>query len=134
MSRESIESFLDLLKESPAGAVFNPWWQVDKENDIGPRAPRSCAPILSLVEKIAGGDCRRSAWLPRWAFYWHVALGRIAARQLETAGIEARCVAILPLAAPNYFGGRSRRSWLIDFDAISPARLLASGRRSVSVV
>src|SRR5207248_151855 len=25
---------------SPAGPVFNPWWQVDKENDIGPRAPR----------------------------------------------------------------------------------------------
>jgi len=40
MSRESIESFLDLLKESPAGAVFNPWWQVDKKNDIGPRAPQ----------------------------------------------------------------------------------------------
>src|SRR5438552_12548047 len=40
MSRESIESFLDLLKESPAGAVFSPWWQVDKKNDIGPRAPQ----------------------------------------------------------------------------------------------
>ena len=40
MLRESIESFLDLLQESPAGAVFNPWWQVDKENDIGPRVPR----------------------------------------------------------------------------------------------
>jgi hypothetical protein len=28
-----------LLKESPSGAVFNPWWQVDKENDSGPNAP-----------------------------------------------------------------------------------------------
>jgi uracil-DNA glycosylase len=27
------------LKNSPSGAVFNPWWQVDKENDVGPHAP-----------------------------------------------------------------------------------------------
>jgi uracil-DNA glycosylase len=40
MSGDSIENFLRLLKTSPSGVVFNPWWQVDKENDIGPRAPR----------------------------------------------------------------------------------------------
>lgn len=28
-----IDDFLRLLKQSPSGAVFNPWWQVDKEND-----------------------------------------------------------------------------------------------------
>jgi hypothetical protein len=39
MSVESVENFVRLLKKSPAGAVFNPWWQVDQENDIGPRAP-----------------------------------------------------------------------------------------------
>jgi hypothetical protein len=39
MSMESIESFVRLLKQSPPGAVFNPWWQVDKENDIGRNAP-----------------------------------------------------------------------------------------------
>src|SRR5438874_10784045 len=38
MPGESVEHFLELLKGSPVGAVFNPWWQVDKENDIGPRA------------------------------------------------------------------------------------------------
>jgi hypothetical protein len=27
------------LKSSPQGAVFNPWWQVDAANDIGPQAP-----------------------------------------------------------------------------------------------
>jgi hypothetical protein len=27
------------LKSSPRGAVFNPWWQVDAANDIGPQAP-----------------------------------------------------------------------------------------------
>jgi uracil-DNA glycosylase len=28
-----------MLKRSPSGDVFNPWWQVDKENDIGRNAP-----------------------------------------------------------------------------------------------
>jgi uracil-DNA glycosylase len=36
---ESIERFIELLQESPSGAVFNPCWQVDKENDVGRNAP-----------------------------------------------------------------------------------------------
>jgi hypothetical protein len=36
---KEIDAFLQLLKNSPAGAVFNPWWQVDKQNDIGRTAP-----------------------------------------------------------------------------------------------
>ncbi|HZJ16148.1 MAG TPA: uracil-DNA glycosylase [Chthoniobacteraceae bacterium] len=36
----SIERLLRLLKRSPTGAVFNPWWQTDEANDIGSRAPR----------------------------------------------------------------------------------------------
>src|SRR5204862_7070713 len=40
MPGESVEHFLELLKGSPPGAVFNPWWQVDKENDVGRRASR----------------------------------------------------------------------------------------------
>ena len=39
MAEKSIEQFLRLLKTSPSGAVFNPWWEVDKQNDIGPNAP-----------------------------------------------------------------------------------------------
>src|SRR5437667_8367293 len=39
MSCKKIDDFLRLLKESPSGAVFNPWWQVDEENDIGRNAP-----------------------------------------------------------------------------------------------
>ena len=35
----SVEKFVQLLKNSPSGAVFNPWWQVDKQNDIGRNAP-----------------------------------------------------------------------------------------------
>src|SRR5207249_2193600 len=40
MSGESVENFLRRLKKSASGAVFNPWWQVDKQNDIGRNAPR----------------------------------------------------------------------------------------------
>ena len=39
MSREQLDKFLRLLKASPSGAVFNPWWQIDEENDIGPNCP-----------------------------------------------------------------------------------------------
>ena len=36
---KEIDNFLQLLKNSPSGAVFNPWWEVDKENDIGRNSP-----------------------------------------------------------------------------------------------
>src|SRR5437762_11160296 len=36
---KEIDNFLRLLKKSPRGAVFNPWWQVDKRNDVGHNAP-----------------------------------------------------------------------------------------------
>jgi uracil-DNA glycosylase len=39
MSCKQLDKFLRLLKASPSGAVFNPWWQIDEENDIGPRSP-----------------------------------------------------------------------------------------------
>lgn len=39
MSTNSVERFVRLLKQSPAGAVFNPWWEVDERNDIARIAP-----------------------------------------------------------------------------------------------
>jgi hypothetical protein len=39
MSSDVIDDFLQLLRESPPGAVFNPWWQIDKQNDIGINSP-----------------------------------------------------------------------------------------------
>jgi Uracil DNA glycosylase superfamily len=39
MSSNPIDEFLRLLKKSPLGAVFNPWWEVDEPNDIGRNAP-----------------------------------------------------------------------------------------------
>src|SRR6266704_6479901 len=38
MSVHAIGNFLTLLKDSPPGAVFNPWWQADDKNDIGENA------------------------------------------------------------------------------------------------
>jgi len=35
MSRKQLDRFVQRLKASPSGAVFNPWWEVDRENDIG---------------------------------------------------------------------------------------------------
>ena len=37
MSRNQSDDFLRLLKTSPSGAVFNPWWQIDEEHDIDPQ-------------------------------------------------------------------------------------------------
>jgi hypothetical protein len=53
----AVDQFIRLLKKSPSGAVFNPWWQVDKENDIGPDAPRIrreqlCAYLLGRAKKV----------------------------------------------------------------------------------
>jgi uracil-DNA glycosylase len=39
MSAQSVEKLIRLLKKSPSGEVFNPWWQIDKQNDIGRDAP-----------------------------------------------------------------------------------------------
>jgi len=39
MSTDSVETFVRLLNKSPPGAVFNPWWEIDEQNDIGRNAP-----------------------------------------------------------------------------------------------
>jgi hypothetical protein len=39
VATDSVERFIRLLKKSPSGAVFNPWWQVDKQNDVVRNAP-----------------------------------------------------------------------------------------------
>jgi uracil-DNA glycosylase len=36
---DSVNKFLRLLRESPRGAVFNPWWEVDAQNDAVRNAP-----------------------------------------------------------------------------------------------
>jgi hypothetical protein len=39
MSSKEIDEFLRSLRKSPSHAVFNPWWEVDEQNDIGRNAP-----------------------------------------------------------------------------------------------
>jgi uracil-DNA glycosylase len=39
MRFKEIEHFLRLLKKSPSGAVFNPWWEIDDQNDADWDAP-----------------------------------------------------------------------------------------------
>jgi uracil-DNA glycosylase len=39
MRSKEIEQFLRLLKKSPSGAVFNPWWKIDEQNDADWDAP-----------------------------------------------------------------------------------------------
>src|SRR6266700_5343147 len=34
MRSRAIDDFLRLLKKSPSGPVFNPWWEVDEQNDV----------------------------------------------------------------------------------------------------
>jgi hypothetical protein len=38
MAIDSIKNFIRMLKQSPPGAVFNPWWQIDEQNDITPHS------------------------------------------------------------------------------------------------
>jgi uracil-DNA glycosylase len=38
MSCKQLADFLRLLKASPPGAVFNPWWQIDEKNDFSTHA------------------------------------------------------------------------------------------------
>lgn len=38
-STTPLDKFLRFLKQSPDDAVFNPWWEVDRQNDIGRNAP-----------------------------------------------------------------------------------------------
>src|SRR5215471_6637682 len=39
MAIDSIKNFIRMLRQSPPGAVFNPWWQIDEENDISSHSP-----------------------------------------------------------------------------------------------
>src|SRR6266496_762002 len=52
MSWKEIDDFLRLLKTSPSGAVFNPWWQVDEQNDVGHNAPAiRCNQLRAYLEE-----------------------------------------------------------------------------------
>ena len=58
MSRNQLDHFLRLLKKSPSAAVFNPWWEVDAQNDIGSNAPAIRRKQLSLYLRERLGNAR----------------------------------------------------------------------------
>jgi uracil-DNA glycosylase len=58
MSRKQIDMFLRLLKASPSGAVFNPWWQIDEENDVDPHSPAIRRKHLTIYFRERLGNVR----------------------------------------------------------------------------
>ena len=72
MSRKQLDKFLRLLKASPSGGVFNPWWQIDEENDIGRIAPMIRRKQLARLCQERWTREARSHWrssrLSRWSF------------------------------------------------------------------
>jgi uracil-DNA glycosylase len=58
MSRTHLHNFLRQLKASPSGAVFNPWWQIDDENDIDPHCPGIRRKHLAVYFRERFGNAR----------------------------------------------------------------------------
>ena len=54
----SVEKFMQLLKESPSDAVFNPWWETDEENDVSPHSPAIRRKHLSVYFRERLGKAR----------------------------------------------------------------------------
>src|SRR5215467_1081673 len=58
MAIDSIRNFIRMLRQSPPGAVFNPWWQIDEENDISPHSPAIRRKHLALYLRERLGNAR----------------------------------------------------------------------------
>ena len=58
MAIDSIKNFIRMLRQSPPGAVFNPWWQIDEENDISPHSPAIRRKQLALYFSERLGNAR----------------------------------------------------------------------------
>jgi uracil-DNA glycosylase len=58
MAIDSIKNFIRMLRQSPPGAVFNPWWQIDEENDIGPYCPAIRRKHLAVYFRERLGNAR----------------------------------------------------------------------------
>jgi uracil-DNA glycosylase len=58
MAIDSIKNFIRMLRQSPPGAVFNPWWQIDEENDITPHSAAIRRKHLALYFSERLGNAR----------------------------------------------------------------------------
>jgi len=55
---DSVNKFLRLLRKSPRGAVFNPWWQVDEQNDVDRNASETRRKHLAVYFRERLGKAR----------------------------------------------------------------------------
>jgi hypothetical protein len=58
MAIDSIKNFIRMLRQSSPGAVFNPWWQIDEENDITPHSAAIRRKHLALYFRERFGKAR----------------------------------------------------------------------------
>src|SRR5438034_4706882 len=105
MSSNSIDDFLRLLKKSSSGAVFNPWWEVDEQNDIGRNAPA----------------IRRN----QLRAYLHKRLGKVKLAVIgEAVGYRGGHFSGIPMTSERLLLGRNKQFQLKpdDFFGINPRR------------
>jgi hypothetical protein len=103
MSRQSIEKFLRRLKKSPSGAVFNPWWEVDKQNDVGRSAPA----------------IRRN----QLGAYLHKRIGNAKLAVIgEAVGYRGGHFSGIPMTSERLLLGRSKRFHIKPMDFFSDAK------------
>jgi hypothetical protein len=103
MPAEPVENFLRHLKKSPSGAVFNPWWQVDKENDIDRNGP-------SIRQK-------------HLRSYLSARLGKVRFAVIgEALGYRGGHFSGIPMTSERLLLGRSKRFHIKPMDFFSDAK------------
>jgi hypothetical protein len=105
MCSREIDDFLRLLKKSPFGAVFNPWWEVDEQNDVGRDAPAIRRKQLRA--------------------YLHKRLGKAKLAVIgEAVGYRGGHFSGIPMTSERLLLGRSKQFQLkpADFFGINPRR------------
>ena len=105
MSYKEIDEFLRLLRRSPSRAVFNPWWEVDEQNDVGRSAPA----------------IRRN----QLRAYLHKRLGKAKLAVIgEALGYRGGHFSGIPMTSERLLLGRSKQFQLKpdDFFGINPRR------------
>jgi hypothetical protein len=80
---QQIDDFVISLRDSPRnGNVFNPWWEIDAENDQSEESPRIRR--KQLADYLLSLSLFRSEHI--------IALGKIAARQIARVGLSSIAV------------------------------------------
>jgi hypothetical protein len=110
MSCKELDVFLRLLKKSPPGAVFNPWWEVDEQNDADRSAP--------AVRRI-----QLRAYLQK-----RLANARLAVIG-EAVGYRGGHFSGIPMTSERLLLGRSKKIQLIAGDVLSDLKPRRTSKR-----